>query len=345
MKALVLEEYKKLVLREVPQPEYGEHDVLIRVKDCAVCGSDVHGYDGSTGRRIPPVIMGHEAAGVIEKCGAKVTDYKPGDRVTFDSTVYCNECEMCRAGRVNLCRNRRVLGVSCDEYRQNGAFAEYVAVPDYILYRLPDNVTFRQASMVEPLSVAYHGVTRAGVEPGSTVMVVGVGTIGILVMQIVKSMGAGRVMAVDVDENRLKMARENGATDTVNSGEPGALEKVRALTEDGDGVDLAIDATGIQATVDLCVRAARLGGKVVLVGNLAKEVAMPLQVIVTRELTLFGSCASAGEYDKCLELIAAGKVDVDAILSAAVPLEQGAEWIEKVYNHEPGLYKIVLTME
>ena len=156
MKALVLEEYNQLVFKEVPEPSIGPDDVLVQVKACGICGSDVHGMDGSTGRRIPPVIMGHEAAGIVSQTGAHVTDYQPGDRVTFDSTVYCGACSYCRLGKINLCENRRVLGVSCDEYRQNGAFADYVAVPRHILYRLPDGITFEQAAMVEACSIAFH---------------------------------------------------------------------------------------------------------------------------------------------------------------------------------------------
>ena len=134
MKALVLKEYNLFVWEDAEMPVYGDDDVLIKVEACSVCGSDIHGMDGSTGRRIPPVIMGHEAAGTITACGKNVKNYKPGDRVTFDSTVYCGKCDNCKAGKVNLCENRRVLGVSCADYRMNGAFAEYVAVPAYILY-------------------------------------------------------------------------------------------------------------------------------------------------------------------------------------------------------------------
>ena len=129
MKALVMNEYKKLDYMDVEKPVPKDGEVLIRLKACSVCGSDVHGFDGSTGRRRPPVIMGHEAAGVIEECGKNVKNYKPGDRVTFDSTVYCNDCDMCAQGMVNLCRNRQVLGVSCEEYNRPGCFAEYVCVP------------------------------------------------------------------------------------------------------------------------------------------------------------------------------------------------------------------------
>ena len=148
MKALVLKEHLKLSYEEVPMPEFGPTDVLVAVKACGICGSDVHGLDGSTGRRQPPIIMGHEAAGIIAEVGSAVTGWQRGDRVTFDSTIYCGTCEFCRRGQVNLCTQRRVLGVSCDEYRQSGAFAEYVTVPDRILYRLPDALPFEHAALI-----------------------------------------------------------------------------------------------------------------------------------------------------------------------------------------------------
>lgn len=160
MKALVLEQYRQLIYTDVQTPHPGPHEVIIQVKACGICGSDIHGMDGSTGRRIPPLIMGHEAAGVIMAFGDQVSNWQVGDRVTFDSTIYCGECFYCQRGDINLCDNRRVLGVSCAEYKQDGAFAEYVIVPTRILYRLPYQVSFIQAAMVEPLSVAFHAVKR-----------------------------------------------------------------------------------------------------------------------------------------------------------------------------------------
>ena len=129
MKALVLKQYKEFAFEEVSTPEPGAEEVLVAVKACGICGSDVHGMDGSTGRRRPPIIMGHEAAGVISRVASGVTDWSVGDRVTFDSTIYCGHCEFCRRGEVNLCEQRRVLGVSCEDYRRHGAFAEFVSVP------------------------------------------------------------------------------------------------------------------------------------------------------------------------------------------------------------------------
>lgn len=341
MKALVLEDYNSFVYKDVPTPVPGPGEVLVRVRACAVCGSDVHGMDGSTGRRQPPVIMGHEAAGEITAVGAGVEGYAAGDRVTFDSTIFCNACAACAAGDINLCQNRQVLGVSCDEYRRNGAFAEYVAVPAYVLYPLPDAVSFVQAAMVEPLAVAYHAATRIPAPAGGAALVAGVGTIGLLTLQVLKSMGVKTLIAVDIDDARLEAASKSGAAHCVNSAGGGAQAQILSLTG-GAGVDAAYDATGISDTANLCIHTTRLNGHIVLIGNLAKTIDFPLQWVVTRQQSLFGSCASAGEYDKCLELIAEGKVSVDEMISRVVPLEEGATWITRVYNREPGLYKIVL---
>src|SRR5215467_9292634 len=166
MKALVLREYKKLDLVDVPRPDPAANELLIRVHACGICGSDVHGFDGSTGRRIPPVIMGHEASGVVAAKGANVTEFAEGDRVAFDSMISCGACGFCGRGEPNLCDNRQVLGVSCAEFRRDGAFAEYVVVPKRIAFRLPDELSFDQAAMLEPVSVAVHAVSLTPVRLG-----------------------------------------------------------------------------------------------------------------------------------------------------------------------------------
>ena len=339
MKALMMYEYKKLTFTDIEKPSPKEGEVLIRIKACSVCGSDVHGFDGSTGRRRPPVLMGHEASGQIEACGAGVKNYKPGDRVTFDSTIYCGECDMCRAGKVNLCSNRRVLGVSCDEYNQQGCFAEYICLPEYILYKIPDNVSYVQAAMIEPLSVAYHAATRTPVRPGDKVVLFGIGTIGLLTLQVIRSFGASVIIAVDIDDSRLELAKKNGATHVINSNEVDAAEEVKKIT--GTGADIAIDATGIDATANNCIRSVGLDGRVILIGNVAPKIDFPLQYVVTRQISLFGSCASAGEYPQCLDLISEGKVEVDSMISKVIPLEEGDCWMNKIYNREDGLTKIV----
>src|SRR5882724_12116992 len=197
MKALLLSSYKNLELADLPAPTSAPDEVLIRVAACGICGSDVHGYDGSSGRRIPPLVMGHEAAGIVESVGANVNNFAPGDRVTFDSTVYCGACPICLRGDVNLCDARQVLGVSCGDYRRAGAFAEYIAVPARILHRLPENLPFAEAAMLEAVAVAIHAVNLAQLQPADTALVIGAGTIGILVLQAVRAAGCKKVFVTD----------------------------------------------------------------------------------------------------------------------------------------------------
>ena len=341
MKALVLTAYNQFQLQDLPEPAVGPHDVLVRVKACGICGSDVHGMDGSTGRRQPPIVMGHEAAGVIERVGAAVTGFRAGDRVTFDSTIYNPQSFFSRRGQINLCDDRRVLGVSCDDYRQNGAFAELVAVPDHILYGLPPAMTFEQAALVEPVSIAVHARNLTPLAAGDGAVVFGAGLIGLMMIQMLKNAAAGAIIAVDIDDGRLALARAVGATDAVNSSGTDAVAAVRALTS-GRGADVAFEAVGIEATVRAAIAAVRKGGAVTLIGNLARDVAIPLQAVVTRQIRLQGSCASAGEYPECLDLIASGRIDVDRFISATAPLADGAEWFDRLYRHEAGLMKVVL---
>ena len=341
MKALVLKEYRRFALEDFAVPTLQPDEVLVRVRACGICGSDVHGMDGSSGRRIPPIIMGHEAAGEIAEVGSGVTGWQTGDRVTFDSTVYCGDCWFCRRGKINLCDNRRVLGVSCGDYRRHGAFAEFVAVPQRILYRLPDNLSFEQAAMVEAVSVAVHAVKRTPLAEDAVTVVVGTGMIGLLVVQALRAAGCQKVIALDLDESRLLLASKLGATHTMKADDPGLLEKIRALTG-GRGADAAFEVVGLPQTVKTAIESVRKGGSVTLVGNLKPQVDLPLQAVVTRELTLIGTCASAGEYPACLELIAGGQINVTEFISATPPLAEGAQWFERLYAGEKGLMKVLL---
>ncbi len=342
MHALILKEYGRFSYEDVAAPTVGPEDALVRVKACAICGSDVHGMDGSTGRRIPPVVMGHEAAGIVEAVGAAVTEYAPGDRVTFDSTVSCGRCAYCRQGDVNLCDDRRVLGVSCAEYRYDGAFAEYVAVPARILYRLPDALSFERAALVEPLSVALHAVRRSRVRPGESAVVVGAGLIGLLVVQCLRAAGCRPIVAVDPVQGRLDLAVRFGADLALQPDAADVAAAVRDATG-GRGADAAFECVGLTPTIGSAVSVLRKGGTLALVGNVSPHVELPLQAVVTRELNLIGSCASAGEYPACLDLLAAGQVDVDPLVSAVVPLAEGDAWFQRLHRAEPGLLKVVLV--
>lgn len=341
MKALVLQQYKRFAYQDVPEPKPGPDEVLVAVKACGICGSDVHGMDGSTGRRRPPIIMGHEASGEIAATGNAVKDWKPQDRVTFDSTIYCGQCEFCRRGEINLCDRRRVLGVSCEDYRQNGAFAEFVAVPERILYRLPEALPFEHAALVEPFAIALHAVRRAPPALNDNVVVIGAGMIGLALVQALSQTGCGQLIVVDVAADRLKLAASLGATQTVNSANTDPAKTISDLTK-GRGADMAYEAVGLSATVDVALRCVRKGGSVTLVGNVAPKIDFPLQVAVTRELTLHGSCASRGEYPACLEMLARGALNAKPLLSAVAPLAEGAKWFERLYQKEAGLLKVIL---
>ena len=341
MKALVLSEYKHLAIEDAPKPQPADDELLIRIRACGICGSDVHGFDGSTGRRIPPIVMGHEAAGVIEAVGRGVRSFRVGDRVTFDSTVYCGDCFYCRRGQVNLCDRREVIGVSTPLFRRMGAFAEYVTVPERIAYALPDTMPFAHAALIEAASVAVHGASLTPLEPGDAAVVVGAGMIGLLTLQAIREAGAERVFVVDVDDTRLEMARGLGATETFNSKTQNVVAEIQKRTE-GRGADVALECVGITDAIGLAIESVRKGGAVTLVGNVAPKIELALQSVVSRQIRLQGSCASCGEYPECIAMMADGRIRVEPLISTVAPLEDGARWFQRLYDREPGLLKVVL---
>ncbi len=278
--------------------------------------------------------------------GSAVDTISVGERVTFDSTISCGSCAFCKQGAVNLCDRREVLGVSCGDYRRNGAFAEYVAVPARIVYRLPDSLSFTDAAMIEAVSVALHAVGLAAPEKGSTALVVGAGMIGLLILQSLRASGCGNVFVTDIDAGRLELAKRVGATEIIQADAATSSREIAELVRSktgGEGASLVFEAVGTAATVRTAIESARKGATVTLVGNLAREVSLPLQHVITHQLRLQGSCASAGEYPQAIELMASKKIDVAPMLSAIAPLAEGARWFERLYAHEANLMKVVLT--
>jgi L-iditol 2-dehydrogenase len=344
MKALLLTAPSRLEWVDFPDPAPADDEVLLRVRACGICGSDVHGWDGSSGRRNPPLIMGHEAAGEVVALGAGVGGWHTGDRVTFDSTLWCGTCRFCRSGQVNLCENRRVVGVAPTEYKKHGAFAEFLTVPARVLYRVPDSLPFEQAAMIEPVSIAVHAVRRVGSLTGATAVVVGSGMIGLLVVQALRWAGARRIIAVDLADNRLELARRLGATHAFNPAQADVAAEVAGVTE-GLGAEVSFEVVGFTPTLNLALATLKRGGTCVMVGNLSpKTQDFPLQAVVTRELTITGSCASAGEYPLCLDLVARGEIDVKPMIETVAPLSEGAEWFARLSAKDGGKYmKVVLV--
>lgn len=341
MKALVLEDYMKFSYMEVPEPEITDDDVLVQVKAAGICGSDIHGMDGSSGRRIPPIIMGHEASGVIVRKGKNVKDWHIGDRVTFDSTIYKLDDWYSLKGMYNLSDGRMVFGVSTKEYRKDGAYAEYMAVPQHILYKIPDKVTFTQAAMVEPVAVALHAVELTPISADDTTVVVGTGMVGLSVVQILKVSGCRKIIAVDPKEKRLEFARKLGADLVLNPEKTNVITEIQKFTE-GRGADVAFEVVGISPAVNTAINCLRKGGTLTLVGNISPTIELPLQAVVTRQLRLQGSCAINGEYSAVLDMISSEKINVTALLSAEAPLSEGAEWFKRLYKKEQELLKVIL---
>ena len=344
MKALVHTAPYVMTYQDWEMPACGPEDLLVRVKACAICGSDIKGYSGKTGRRQPPIIMGHEAAGVVEAVGANVTGFAPGARVCFDSTVYCLHCEYCLSGHWNLCQNRQVVGVSEGTYRRHGAMAEYVSVPQWIAVHMPDNLTFAQAALAETVSIGVHAANRTPLRLNDTVVIVGAGAVGLVAMQAIRLKGAGRVIVTDLAEDRLALARDLGADVTVPADDPDLLERLKAETGP-EGANAVIEAVGVQATIDTALDITRLGGSLTLVGNVMPRVEIGLQRVVSGEISLYGVCASNGEFADCVQLIASGRIPVDRFISEHASIEDGQVVFDRLYHGAEGNIRTVFVFD
>jgi (R,R)-butanediol dehydrogenase/meso-butanediol dehydrogenase/diacetyl reductase/L-iditol 2-dehydrogenase len=285
--------------------------------------------------------MGHEAAGEVVETGGDVRDLRAGDRITFDSTIYCGRCFYCQSGQVNLCDNRMVLGVSCDEYRRDGAFAEYVVVPDHICYPLPPGLSFEEAAMTEPAGVAAHALRITPITLNETAAVVGAGPIGLLLIQILRASTAGKIIALDTDPARRQAGLSFGAGAALDPADKGLGDAIGELTG-GRGVDRVFEAVGAAAPIQTALAIVRKGGSVTLIGNVSPHIELPLQSVVSRQISLFGSCAIAGEYPLVLDMMARKKINVLPLISKKAPLSEGQMWFDKLYRREDNLLKVVL---
>ena len=341
MKALIYTKPYCFEYSDFSDPVVGDDEVLIRVKACGICGSDVHGFTGKTGRRIPPLIMGHEAAGIVEETGKNVKGFEKGDRVCFDSTVYCNKCQPCRKGLYNRCEKRQVLGVSTPEFKRHGAFAEYVAVPWWIVSKIPENMSFIQSALLEPASIGTHAANRAPISSNDTVVVIGAGTIGLFILQAARLRGAAKVFVLDINEFRLDLAKKLGADKAINPLKSDLRETIFKETKN-KGADVTFEAVGYAKTFLDGVSVTKTGGHLVAVGNLEKTAKFNLQELVARELTFRGSYASSGEFRDCIDLVSSGKINVEPLISDVLPLKDGPSAFERLHKAEENLLKIVL---
>lgn len=341
MKALMYLGPKNMVITDIKEPFPGDYDVKIGVKYVGICGSDVHGYLGTTGRRIPPMVMGHEFSGEVKEVGSKVTKFKPGDRVTVQPIIFCGECEYCKAGLINICSNRQLLGTM----DLNGSFAEYVCVNENNVLKLPDGMDYQEAVMIEPFSVAYRAVQKALPLTGKTVLIAGAGTIGLLVLIIAKHFGAENVVVTDLCDDRLELAAELGANFTIN---PKAQDMNEVLKENGlhNSIDVCFEAVGLTPTAQQTINFVRNRGTVIWIGNSAKMIEINMQQIVTRELVVMGTyCYNQKDFNDALTLLGEGKINIRNLISKEVSLEDAKLMFDRLVEGDGTLIKVIVNMD
>lgn len=337
MKALVYYGPQDMRVAEIEEPEIKEDEVLVKVKACGICGSDVHGYLGITGRRIPPMVMGHEFTGVVSSIGEGVDNISIGDRVVVYPARFCGKCEFCKTGLTNLCINRTIFGVM----NVNGAMAEYVAVPKENILKLPENIDFIKGTFLEPLSVTYRAVKTAEDILNRNILIVGAGTIGLLILQIVKLGGARAVVITDINERRLGIAKELGADLVLNPNKEDIREFIpRSIPS---GIDLAFEAVGLETTVNQALSIIKNRGICVFVGNSMKNITIDMQNIVTRELRILGTYTyTLGEFKESISLLE--RINIDKMLSKVVSLDEGPKVFEELAQKDSALLKVVLSI-
>jgi L-iditol 2-dehydrogenase len=342
MRAAYLETEQHLVMTEAEMPVIRSPDqVLIQVKTVGVCGSEVHAFQGTHPFRKAPVVLGHEMAGVVSSAGDAVARFKPGDRVIVDPQWTCGTCAYCRAGDVNLCPSKKVLGTA----PWPGAFGEYVVVPEEAVFHLPASLSFAQGGLIEPLTIAIHVARRAGLEAGESVAILGTGSIGGMVSGVCHALGVAPVVAADVRQHCLDAARERlGATHDFLLPDDGLVDKVKTLTG-GEGVDVAFVTADDSSLVNLAIEIVRRRGRIVLVALLTEA---PLQFmaypIIGKELHIVGSSMSNNDDVRtAIELAASGQVDVEGILTHVLPIEEAQRGMELARTKDEGAIKVVLS--
>jgi L-iditol 2-dehydrogenase len=336
MKAAVWHGERNIVIENLPKPVANQYEVVIRVKAAGICGSELHAYEGLSKRRTPPLVMGHEFAGIVEEIGKGVNRIKVGDRVTMEPAVPCGSCEACLTGRSNLCKARRHIGLDFQ-----GAFAEYVKAPSLTLHKIPDPISFEEATLAEPLSAGLHAVSIAKVGGGDTILIIGAGVIGISCLIAARDK-AKSVIISDVVKSRLEFARPLGADVMIDSSKIDPIDEVERFTN-GRGVDAVIEAVGLETTVAQAISAVREGGRVTVIGLLDETIRFNIMKIVTREIQLSGSYGRTSEdFRNSLALLERRAPTIRGLITHKLPLEKASEGFETLSKQKHTSMKVIL---
>lgn len=338
MKALRFLGPEKFEIQDVVKPSPKAGEVLLKVRACGICGSDVHGYLGLTGRRIPPMTMGHEFAAEVEEAGAGVAAWKKGDGAVVQPINFCGECGFCGQGLTNMCQNKKFFGVLAVD----GALAEYVSVPEKLLYKLPEGCGYEVGALTEPYAVAYGSLVKSGSLKDLTVMIIGAGAIGLCILQLAKLHNPKKLIVCDLSDARLETARKMGADAVINPKEEEYLKAVERLTG-GKMLDMSIEAVGVQATANQSIKSIKVGGVSVWVGMSQKEMTINMQDIVCSAREIRGSFNyTHAEFGEVVELLGGGKVDAKSLISEVVSLEEAPEAFKALHAHPEKYIKILI---
>ena len=341
MRAAFLKSVGKLIIKDVAKPKIKKDDqILVQIKSVGICGSEVHGFEGTHPYRKAPVILGHEAAGIVVEVGSNVTKFRPGDRVIIDPQWTCGKCKYCRAGEINLCPEKIVLGTPS----WPGAFGEFVITPEEAVFALPENLSFNQGALIEPLTVAVHVGNRVNLQAGQSVAILGTGSIGGLVSGVCRAIGADTIITADIRQHCLDAARERfGATHDLLLPNENFLPKVMEITE-GEGVDVAFIAADDVTLVNKAIEITKRKGKIVLIALLTEEpLSFMAYEVIGKEKEIVGSsmCTHA-DVEQAIEWAATGKVDVEGILTHVLPLEEAQHGMELASTKEDDAIKVML---
>jgi L-iditol 2-dehydrogenase len=327
---------------DAPMPAIERPDqVLIRVKTVGVCGSEVHAFHGTHPYRRAPVILGHEVAGDIVAIGSQVTEFQTGDRVIVDPQWTCGECEYCRRGDINLCPSKKVLGTP----PWPGGFGEYIVSPADAVFHLPSALSYAQGSLIEPLTVGVHVARRANVAEGESVAILGTGSIGGLLCGVCRTLGATTIITADIKQHCLDAARERlGATHDFLLPDAGLADKVKGLTD--GGVDAVFVAADDVSLVNVALDMAKRRGRIVLIALMTQApLNLAAYTVISKELNIIGSSMSRAEdVEIALDLAASGQVDVDAIATHHLPIEQAQRGMELALTKDDGAIKVILSV-
>lgn len=338
MKALRYLGPKMMVVQQQPRPEAREGEVLLKVRACGICGSDVHGSLGLTGRRIAPMTMGHEFSAEVVELGKNVNTVKVGESVIVQPINFCGECINCKQGLTNMCLNKKFFGV----LTVDGAMAEYVAVPEKLLYKLPKEISYAVGALTEPYAVAYGSVKKAGELENKNVFIVGAGTIGLCILQLVKLHHPKQIIVCDLSDARLKTAKEFGADQTINPKNEDYMESISKYT-DGFMIDTSFEAVGVEPTANQSVKALKIGGTAVWVGMSQKEMQINMQDIVCSARRVIGSFNyTHEEFGEVVELIGSGKMESEKLITEVVSLEQAPEAITALHEKPDEYIKVII---